>query len=85
MFAEARVWARVCVRAARSVTQAHSAHGVARPLNRILEEFLQRSRRFALQKKEIIAGGRLALIEIIISMLVPALAPICARNVVYTL
>lgn len=62
MFAEARVWARVCVRAAHSVTQAQSAHGVARPLNRILEEFLQRRSRFALQKK-IIAGGRLARLE----------------------
>lgn len=59
MFAEARVWARVCVCAAHSVTQAQSAHGVARPLNRILEEFLQRHSRFGLQKKKIIAGGRL--------------------------
>lgn len=50
-----------CVRprAAHSVTQAQSAHGVARPLNRILEEFLQRRTRFALQKKKIIAGGGL--------------------------
>lgn len=59
------MWTRVCVRGAYSVTQPHSAHGVARPLNRILEEFLQRRTRLALQKK-IIAVGRLIRIEMML-------------------
>lgn len=56
VFAEARVRARVCVRAAHPNTQAQNAHGVARPLNRILEEFLQR-RHFACRRRRKLTTG----------------------------
>lgn len=48
VFAEARVWARVCVRTAHSQTQRQSADAaVARPLNRYSRNFSNAAASFA--------------------------------------